>query len=253
MACRPARSMTSSQALGWGGGDLQVRSEPDLLASSTSPPRVPGPAPRPCRVPVCVPRRHLCQSPSRRPGRVEGGDSGDRRDRTGDREVLGVEVGDSEDGAFWIAFLRACGLVGSTGVQLVISDQHLGLREAISAVILGAAWQRCRCISSATSWRRSRRDRRTWSPPRCARSSRNPTPTTSADSSTRSSPCSPASSPTPPRCSPTPRRRPRVLRVSRSALAQDLVDEPARTRQRRDQTPHQRRRHLPQRRRRRQI
>ena len=47
--------------------------------------------------------------------------------RSGDREVLGVEVGDSEDGAFWIAFLRGLRARGSTGVKLVISDAHLGL------------------------------------------------------------------------------------------------------------------------------
>jgi putative transposase len=64
--------------------------------------------------------------------------------RGGDREVLGVETGDSEDGAFWIAFLRGLRARGLTGVQLVISDAHLGLREAISSVMLGATWQRCK-------------------------------------------------------------------------------------------------------------
>jgi len=64
--------------------------------------------------------------------------------RGGDREVLGVEVGDSEDGAFWIAFLRGLRARGLSGVALVISDAHLGLREAISSVMLGAAWQRCK-------------------------------------------------------------------------------------------------------------
>jgi transposase-like protein len=63
---------------------------------------------------------------------------------TGDREVLGIDVGDSEDGAFWTAFLKGLRARGLTGVQLVISDHHLGLREAIGAVFLGAAWQRCR-------------------------------------------------------------------------------------------------------------
>ena len=57
--------------------------------------------------------------------------------------MLGVEVGDSEDGAFWTAFLRGLRARGLTGVQLVISDAHHGLREAISAVMLGATWQRC--------------------------------------------------------------------------------------------------------------
>jgi putative transposase len=63
---------------------------------------------------------------------------------TGDREVLGVDVGDSEDGAFWTAFLKGLRARGLAGVQLVISDHHLGLKEAIAAVFLGAAWQRCR-------------------------------------------------------------------------------------------------------------
>ncbi|MDQ3146929.1 MAG: IS256 family transposase [Actinomycetota bacterium] len=63
---------------------------------------------------------------------------------TGDREVLGCEVGDSEDGAFWTAFLRGLRARGLTGVQLVISDHHLGLKAAIASVMLGAAWQRCR-------------------------------------------------------------------------------------------------------------
>ncbi len=64
--------------------------------------------------------------------------------RTGDREVLGCDVGDSEDGAFWTAFLRSLKARGLTGVQLVISDAHTGLISAIGAVLIGAAWQRCR-------------------------------------------------------------------------------------------------------------
>lgn len=63
---------------------------------------------------------------------------------TGDREVLGVEVGDSEDGAFWAAFLKGLRARGLGGVQLVISDHHLGLKNAIESVFIGSAWQRCR-------------------------------------------------------------------------------------------------------------
>jgi putative transposase len=65
---------------------------------------------------------------------------------TGDgrREVLGFDVGDSEDGAFWTAFLRSLKARGLSGVQLVISDAHTGLKAAIGAVMLGATWQRCR-------------------------------------------------------------------------------------------------------------
>jgi putative transposase len=62
----------------------------------------------------------------------------------GDREVLGLAVGDSEDGAFWTAFLRSLRARGLAGVRLVISDAHEGLKAAIAAVLLGAAWQRCR-------------------------------------------------------------------------------------------------------------
>jgi putative transposase len=64
--------------------------------------------------------------------------------RTGDREVLGVDVGDSEDGAFWTAFLRSLRARGLTGTQLVISDAHQGLVASVQAVMIGAAWQRCR-------------------------------------------------------------------------------------------------------------
>jgi putative transposase len=62
----------------------------------------------------------------------------------GGREVLGLDVGDSEDGAFWTAFLRSLKARGLGGVQLVISDAHTGLKAAIGAVMAGASWQRCR-------------------------------------------------------------------------------------------------------------
>jgi putative transposase len=63
---------------------------------------------------------------------------------TGQREVLGLDVGPSEDGAFWLAFLRGLVARGLTGVQLVVSDAPEGLRSAIAAVLHGASWQRCR-------------------------------------------------------------------------------------------------------------
>ena len=62
----------------------------------------------------------------------------------GHREVLGFEVGDSEDGAFWTAFLRSLKTRGLAGVQLVISDAHAGLKNAIASMLMGASWQRCR-------------------------------------------------------------------------------------------------------------
>ena len=62
----------------------------------------------------------------------------------GRREVLGCAVGDSETEAFWTEFRRGLRARGLGGVQLVISDSHRGLTNAISAVLQGAAWQRCR-------------------------------------------------------------------------------------------------------------
>jgi transposase-like protein len=62
----------------------------------------------------------------------------------GHREVFGFAVGDSEDGAFWTSFLRTLKARGLAGTQLVISDAHSGLKAEIGAVLLGAAWQRCR-------------------------------------------------------------------------------------------------------------
>src|SRR5207342_628637 len=62
----------------------------------------------------------------------------------GRREVLGFAVGDSEDGAFWTAFLRSLKARGLHGTKLVISDAHTGLKAAIGAVMIGSTWQRCR-------------------------------------------------------------------------------------------------------------
>jgi putative transposase len=64
--------------------------------------------------------------------------------KDGNREVLGLAVGDSEDKSFWTAFLRNLRARGLSGVRLVISDAHEGLRLSIEKVLLGAAWQRCR-------------------------------------------------------------------------------------------------------------
>jgi transposase-like protein len=62
----------------------------------------------------------------------------------GHREILGVEVTSAEDGAGWLAFLRGLVARGLSGVQLVISDAHAGLIEAIGSTLPGAGWQRCR-------------------------------------------------------------------------------------------------------------
>jgi len=62
----------------------------------------------------------------------------------GHREVLGVDVGDSENETFWREFLTGLVDRGLTGVRLVISDAHAGLIKAIRRCFQGAGWQRCR-------------------------------------------------------------------------------------------------------------
>lgn len=62
----------------------------------------------------------------------------------GVREVLGVDIATSEHTTFWRAFLQSLVARGLRGVQLVISDAHAGLKQAIREVCVGASWQRCR-------------------------------------------------------------------------------------------------------------
>jgi len=64
--------------------------------------------------------------------------------RDGRKEVLGLDLVTTEDGAGWTAFLRDLVARGLSGVELVTSDAHPGLREAIAATLPGASWQRCR-------------------------------------------------------------------------------------------------------------
>jgi len=65
-------------------------------------------------------------------------------DADGHRQVLGIQVTTSEDGAGWLAFFRDLTARGLSGVKLVTSDAHRGLTAAIAATLPGAAWQRCR-------------------------------------------------------------------------------------------------------------
>jgi putative transposase len=62
----------------------------------------------------------------------------------GYRESLGLDIVTQEDGAAWLAFLRGLVARGLSGVQLVTSDAHPGLVDAIRSTMTGAAWQRCR-------------------------------------------------------------------------------------------------------------
>jgi putative transposase len=62
----------------------------------------------------------------------------------GHREILGLQVTTSEDGAGWLGFFRDLVARGLAGVKLVTSDAHAGLVAAIAATVPGATWQRCR-------------------------------------------------------------------------------------------------------------
>jgi putative transposase len=64
--------------------------------------------------------------------------------REGYRESLGLDIVTQEDGAAWLAFLRGLVARGLSGVQLVTSDAHPGLVDAIRSTLIGASWQRCR-------------------------------------------------------------------------------------------------------------
>ena len=165
----------------------------------------------------------------------------------GRREILGLDVVTTEDGAGWLAFLRDLRARGMKSVELVISDAHPGLKDAIASVLRGATWQRCRThfIRNlltrvpkaahpivATYVRtifaqpdaesvREQLARTRGAPPE-------PLPEGRHDAGGR------------------PRRTPRLHRVPEGALAPDLVEQPPGAAQPRDPPPHRRRRHLPQ-------
>ncbi len=61
----------------------------------------------------------------------------------GKRKVLGVSVSLSEQSQHWKEFLESLVRRGMRGVQLIISDDHSGLKAARQAVMGGIPWQRC--------------------------------------------------------------------------------------------------------------
>ncbi len=69
----------------------------------------------------------------------------------GHRELLGLDLITTEDGAGWTAFLRGLVARGLSGVQLVISDAHEGLKDAIASCLPGATWRVVERTSHATS------------------------------------------------------------------------------------------------------
>jgi hypothetical protein len=131
----------------------------------------------------------------------------------GHREIVGVDVGESENETFWSEFLRDLTDRGLTGVQLVISDAHRGLTATITRVMQGSAWQRCRVHAMREPLPPPGTSIVSSSPHSSGPCSPSPTTTAHAPSSTTSSPGSnrspprsrDASSTWPMTCSPTPR------------------------------------------------
>ena len=65
------------------------------------------------------------------------------REPDGLREILAVEVADTESAATYHELFRSLKARGLTGVELVVSDDHEGLKAAIGRHFQGASWQRC--------------------------------------------------------------------------------------------------------------
>ena len=125
--------------------------------------------------------------------------------RDGNREILGIQIGDSEDKVFWTEFLQSLRSRGLAGVELVISDHHLGLKGAIQEVLVGSAWQRCRVhLHSETCSPRSPEPRARWSPRSSGRSSLRAMSRPSSTSSRRLPVRSSGGSLSLPTCSETP-------------------------------------------------
>lgn len=64
--------------------------------------------------------------------------------KEGRRSILGLDVITSETEDGWLGFLRGLVERGLSGVQIVVSDAHRGLKKAIAVALPGASWQRCR-------------------------------------------------------------------------------------------------------------
>ena len=62
----------------------------------------------------------------------------------GARELIGLDIVDTESEPSWTTFLRSLCDRGLTGVKLVITDAHGGLVKALESVLVGASWQRCK-------------------------------------------------------------------------------------------------------------
>ena len=103
--------------------------------------RVGAPARGPYR--YVLDRCDLSQGAPARAGGLGGGDPGHRRQCRGPARGAGLDVGPSEAATFWTEFLRKLVRRGLSGVELVISDAHEGIKAAVARV-LSTGWQHCR-------------------------------------------------------------------------------------------------------------
>jgi putative transposase len=65
------------------------------------------------------------------------------REPDGFREIVAVEVSDTESEASYQELFRSLKARGLRGVELVVSDDHEGLKAAVARHFQGASWQRC--------------------------------------------------------------------------------------------------------------
>lgn len=70
----------------------------------------------------------------------------------GYREILGIRLGDSESEAGWTELFVSLKQRGLQGVDLMVSDNHQGLVNALQAQFQGASWQRCQTHFVRNVW-----------------------------------------------------------------------------------------------------
>ena len=188
----------------------------------------------------------LCEGAPDRTHRLGRGDCGCGRQRPRPPRGPGRAIGASEAETFWTEFLRSLARRGLRGVQLVISDDHKGLKAAVTR-ILGATWQRAACTSPATCWPMPASRAGASSPP----SSPPPSPRRTPQ---REGPVAPGRRPAQAQGAQAGRshgrsraRRPRLHELPQGAPPEIALHKPDRTAPCRGQAPHQRRRYLSQR------
>ena len=126
-------------------GDLQVRGVPDGHRARRQGGRVPESVPW-TPAPIATSGSTRVTQRVREGGRVVNVSAviATAANAEGQREIVGFDIVTTEDTAAWTAFLRSLVARGLSGVELVISDAHGGIKAAIAAVLAEASWQRCR-------------------------------------------------------------------------------------------------------------